>query len=59
MNITTRMMRDHLKVVFNERLVDSNEKNFKLSTISPFNIRRILRVYLDYTWRKWKQRAPK
>ena len=46
------MMRDHLKVVFNERLVDSNEKNFKLSTISPFNIRRILRVYLDYTWRK-------
>ena len=34
-------------------------KNFKLSTISPFNIRRILRVYLDYTWKKWKQWAPK
>ena len=59
MNITTRMMRDHLKEVFKERLFDNSEKNFKLSTISPFNIRRILRVYLDYTWRKWKQRAPK
>ena len=32
---------------------------FKLSTLSPFNIRRILRYYLDYTWRKSKQRAPK
>ena len=53
------MMRDHLKNVFKEKLADSNEKNFKLSTISQFNIRRILRVYLDYTWRKWKQRAPR
>ena len=44
---------------FNERLVSRSEKNFKLSTINTFNIRRILRVYLDYTWRKWKQRAPK
>ena len=52
MNITTRMMRDHLKEVFKERLFDNSEKNFKLSTINPFNIRRILRVYLDYTWRK-------
>ena len=59
MNITTRMMRDHLKNVFKEKLADSNEKNFKLSTIGQFNIRRILRVYLDYTWRKWKQRAPR
>ena len=59
MNITTRMMRDHLKEVFKERLFDNSEKNFKLSTISLFSIRRILRVYLDYTWRKWKQRAPK
>ena len=41
------MMRDHLKEVFNERLFDSNDKNYKLSTISPFNIKRILRVCLD------------
>ena len=53
------MMRDHLKEVFKERIDDNRESNFKLSTISPFNIRRILRVYMDYTWRKWKQRAPK
>ena len=52
-------MRDHLKEVFKERLATNTEKNFKLSTISPFNVRRILRVHLDYTWRKWKQRAPK
>ena len=52
-------MRDHLKETFKERIFSNNEKNFKLSTISPFNIRRILRTYLDYTWRKWKQRAPK
>ena len=52
-------MRDHLKEAFKERFFNNNEKNFKLSTISPFNIRRILRTYLDYTWRKWKQRAPK
>ena len=31
----------------------------RLSSLSPFNIRRILRDYLDYTWRKSKQRAPK
>ena len=59
MNITTRMMRDHLKEVFKERLAAKTEKNFKLSTISPFNVRRILRAHLDYTWRKWKQRAPR
>ena len=57
--ITTRMMRDHLLNVFKKRINDQSEENFKLSTLNPFNIRRILRVYLDYTWRKCKQRAKK
>ena len=52
-------MRTHLLSAFKQRLDDQSEPNFKLSTISPFNIRRILRWYLDFTWRKWKQRAPK
>ena len=57
--ITTRMMRNHLLTIFKQRLADNIEKNFRISTISPFNIRRILRDHLDYTWRKWKQRAPR
>ena len=57
--ITTRMMRSHLLEVFKRRLDEGAEHNFQLSTISPFNIRRILRAHLDYTWRKSKQRAPK
>ena len=56
--ITTRMMRDHLLSTFKQRLDSGSEVNFKTSTLSPFNIRRILRVYMDYTWRKCKQRAP-
>ena len=56
--ITTRMMRDHLLRTFKQRLDSRSEVNFKTSTLSPFNIRQILRVYMDYTWRKCKQRAP-
>ena len=57
--ITTRMMRNYLLNVFRQRLDSNEEQNFRLSTLSPFNIRRIMREYLDYTWRKAKQRAPK
>ena len=57
--VTTKMMRNHLLRIFKERLEDESVENFRLSTINSFNIRRILRVHLDYTWRKWKQRAPK
>ena len=52
-------MRDHLKEVFKASIDNNSESNFKFSTISPFNIRWILRVFMDYTWRKWKQRDPK
>ena len=45
-------MRYNLKVVFKERIDNNNEYNFKLSTISLFNIRRILRIYMDSTRRK-------
>ena len=58
-NIMTRMMRDHLKEVLKEKSIDSSEGNFKLSTISLFNVRRILRVYLDFTWWKWRQKASR
>ena len=32
---------------------------FRISAISPFNIQRILRDHLDYTWRKLQQRVPR
>ena len=48
--IATRMMRDHFLSTFKQRLDSGSEANFKTSTLSPFNIRRILRVYMDYTW---------
>ena len=57
--VTTRMMRNHLLNVFNQRIDDDSERNFRLSSLSPYNVRRILRNYLDYTWRKSKQRAPR
>ena len=53
------MMRNHLLNVFNQRIDDDSERNFKLSSLSPYNVRRILRNYLEYTWRKSKQRAPR
>ena len=53
------MMRNHLLNVFNQRIDDDSERNFRLSSLSPYNVRRILRNYLDYTWRKSKQRAPR
>ena len=47
--ITTRMMRDHLLSTFKQRLDSGSEVNFKTSTLSPFNIRRILIAYMNYT----------
>ena len=52
------MIKNNLNEVFNG-IVNSSVKNFKLLTISTFNVKQILWIYLDYTWRKWKQRAPK
>ena len=57
--ITTKMMRNHLLNIFKKRFEEGVEENLKISAINPSNIRRILRLYLDYTWRKWRQRAPK
>ena len=57
--MTTEMMRNRLLNIFKKRFEEGVEENLKISAINPSNIRRILRLYLDYTWRKWRQRAPK
>ena len=50
--MTTKMMRNHLLNIFKKRFEEGVEENLKISAINPSNIRRILRLYLDYTWRK-------
>ena len=49
----------YLNEIFKVKLADSSEGNFRLSTISKFNFWRILRVDLDFTWQKWRQRASR
>ena len=52
-------MRCILRKFLKERLTSKNKKNFKLSTISLFNIKRILRINLDYIRSKFTNRSLK